>query len=82
MDTQDENPTQINVTKVPSTTNGEGGGALKGASPKHFDETQSDSQTFMDNFILYWKINRANDIMKEAYSRVLMAVSFIKGPNV
>jgi hypothetical protein len=83
MDTQDEDPTQINVTKVPTTTNGGGGGgALKGAPPKYFDGTRSDSQTFMDDFILYWKINRANDTMKEAYSRDLMAISFIKGPNV
>ena len=72
---------QVNVATTTTSTN-EGRGTLKGSPPKEFDGTRSESETFADDFVIYWKINRANSIMKEPYSRVLMALSFMKGTKV
>jgi hypothetical protein len=56
--------------------------SLKGNKPNEFDRLRKDSETFLDDFNVYWKINRKNETMKEPYSRVLMAISFMKGPKV
>ena len=56
--------------------------SLKGSPPKIFDGERENSENFMDEFDIYTKINRKNDSMKEAYSRVLMCLSFIKGKKV
>ena len=72
---------QVNVATTTTSTN-EGRGTLKGSPPKEFDGTRSESETFADDFVIYWKINRANSVMKEPYSRVLMALSFMKGTKV
>ena len=55
---------------------------LQGNKPKEFDGSQKDSETFMDHFNLYWRINQRNRNMKEPYTRVLMAISFMNGPKV
>ena len=36
----------------------------------------------MDHFNVYWRINCRNRNMKEPYTRVLMAISFMNGPKV
>ena len=56
--------------------------ALKGSAPEIFDGDRTKSETFIDQFNVYAKINRKNETMREPYSRVLMAVSFIKGKKV
>ncbi len=71
------------TTDETQTPTGEGGrGSLKGSPPKEFDGTRSKSETFGDDFSIYQRINRKNQVMKEPYSRVLMAMSFMKGPKV
>ncbi len=64
------------------TTNKGGYGSLKGSPPKEFDGTRSKSETFGNNFSIFWRINQKNQVMKEPYSRVLMAMSFMKGPKI
>ena len=56
--------------------------SLQGNKPKEFDGSRKDSETFMDHFNVYWRINRRNRNMKEPYTRVLMAISFMNGPKV
>jgi len=56
--------------------------AMKGSAPKEFDGDRKDSDRFLEEFRVYWKINRTNAAMKEAYSRVLMAISYMKGAKV
>ena len=56
--------------------------SLQGNKPKEFNGSRKDSEMFMDHFNVYWRINRRNRNMKEPYTRVLMAISFINGPKV
>ncbi len=74
----------INATTddTQTPTNEGGRGSLKGSPPKEFDRTRSKSETFRDDFSIYQRINQKNQVMKEPYSRVLMAMSFMKGPKV
>ena len=55
---------------------------MKGSAPKEFDGDRKDSDRFLEEFRVYWKINQANTAMKEPYSRVLMAISYMKGSKV
>jgi len=73
----------VNATdEAQSSTNEGGQGSLKGSPPKEFDGTRSKSETFGDDFSIYQRINGKNQVMKESYSRALMAMSFMKGPKV
>jgi hypothetical protein len=56
--------------------------SLQGNKPKEFDGSRKDSQTFMDHFNVYWRINRRNRNMREPYTWVLMAISFMNGPKI
>jgi hypothetical protein len=74
---------KINTTTTEATPQQDiGKGSLKGAPPDEFDGTRTNSETFVDAFLIYWKINRNNQVMKEPYSRVLMALSFMKGTKI
>lgn len=68
---------QINYTATPEEE--KMSHALKGSPPKIFDGMCENLENFMDEFDIYAKINRKNESMKEAYSQVLMCLSFIKG---
>ncbi len=72
----------IDEPHTTETTSKGGRGSLKGSPPKEFDGTRSKSETFGDDFSIYQRINRKNQVMKEPYSRVLMAMSFMKGPKI
>jgi hypothetical protein len=61
--------------------NGNGGG-LRGKAPEVFDGDRTKSRAFISDIQIYFKINRNKFNVKNAYSRVLLALSFIKGPNV
>ncbi len=60
----------INATtdETQTPTNEGGRGSLKGSPPKEFDGTRSKSETFGDDFSIYQRINRKNQVMKEPYS--------------
>jgi hypothetical protein len=55
---------------------------LKGGTPSKFDGDRKDSQRFLDEFTYYWKANQHNAAMKEPYTRVMMAISYMKGEKV
>jgi hypothetical protein len=61
--------------------NGNGGG-LREKAPKLFDGDRTKSKALISDIRIYFKINRNKFDVKNVYSRVLLALSFIKGPNV
>ena len=70
-------PAQTNYTRTEKDDEGKG---LKGGSPpKNFAGDRKDSERFLEEFTVYWKLNRKAPLMKEPYSRVLMAISYMKG---
>ena len=75
--TETSMPAQTNYTRTKKDDEGKG---LKGGSPpKNFAGDQKDSERFLEEFTVYWKLNRKALLMKEPYSRVLMVISYMKG---
>jgi hypothetical protein len=69
-------------TNYTNANNEKSGNSLKGSKPKDFDGLCKEWENFWDDFETHWKINRKNNTMKERYSQVLMATSFMKGEKV
>jgi hypothetical protein len=63
-------PAQIAITN---------GGALKGSPPIHFTGERSKSRGFLNAFNLYKETNRHNEAMKNPYSCVTMALTYMTG---
>ena len=59
-----------------------GNGGLKGKTPNIFDGDQAKSKAFLSDTKIYFCINRKKTEIKNCYTRVLLTLSFIKGPNV
>ena len=59
-----------------------GNGGLKGKTPNIFDGDRAKSKAFLSNTKIYFRINRKKTEIKNCYTRVLLTLSFIKGPNV
>jgi hypothetical protein len=57
-------------------------GGLRGKAPELFDGDRTKSKVFISDIQIYFKINQNKFNIKNVYSRVLLALSFIKGPNV
>ncbi len=83
-----QNP-QINMgggplpkTRKNNDTDDNGGGGLKGKTPEIFDGDRSKSKAFTTDLKIYLQLNRNKADVTNRYSRVLLALSFIKGPNV
>jgi hypothetical protein len=83
-------PTQINMgggsipkgkKKDDHEETGTGGG-LRGKAPETFDGDRTKSKAFISDIQIYFKINRNKYDVRNVYSRVLLALSFIKGQNV
>ena len=55
---------------------------MKGSAPKVFDGTRKESERFWDKFDDYRRINRKVEVMKEPYSHILMALSYMKGDKI
>ena len=84
-----ESSTQINMEEGPvpkgkKETDQEdaGNGGLKGKTPNIFDGDQAKSKAFLSGTKIYFCINRKKTEIKNCYTRVLLTLSFIKGPNV
>jgi hypothetical protein len=60
----------------------QGNGSLKGKAPKVFDRDRSKSKAFISDLRIYFQINQHKPNVTNCYSRVLLALSFIKGPNI
>jgi hypothetical protein len=58
------------------------GGGLRGKAPETFDGDRTKSKAFISDIQIYFKINRNKYDVKNVYSRVLLALSFIKGQNM
>ena len=55
---------------------------MKGATPKTFNGDRKDSERFIEEFDIFWEVNRDNKTMKEPYSRILMLLSYLKGDKI
>ena len=71
-----------NTTRIGNDTEEKESRSLKGAAPKVFDGTRKESERFWDEFADYRRINRKAEVMKEPYSRILMALSYMKGEKI
>jgi hypothetical protein len=58
------------------------GGGLQGKAPETFDGDRTKSKVFISDIQIYFKINQNKYNVKNVYSRVLLALSFIKGQNI
>ena len=72
------------VTTWPNTPTPkeEGSGGLKGKAPKTFDRNQKNSKQFISELKIYFWVNQNKKDIKNEYSKTLIALSFIKGPNI
>src|SRR5882757_6979235 len=74
---------KVQKEAVQNATKEENGGSnLRGKAPNVFDGNRSNSKDFISNIKIYFKLNRRKPDIKNVYSRTLLALSFIKGPNV
>ena len=76
---EDPNP---NPTAMTTSAPINGGGALRGTPPNVFNGDRSKSDIFWNEFWRYKLLNRNNDAMSVPFSRVLTALSYIRGPLV
>jgi hypothetical protein len=53
-----------------------------GKAPTVFDGDRKNSKAFISDLEIYFRLNRKRPDIKNYYSRVLLALSYIKGPNV
>ena len=56
--------------------------ALQGTPPAIFDGTRSKSAAFLREFLRFKRLNHAAPVMTEPYTRVILALSYMKGPLV
>jgi hypothetical protein len=61
-------PPAAAATLTIKLTESEKGGSLRGNKPDKFDGSRKDSEAFLNDFRVYWKINKKNPAMKEPYS--------------
>jgi hypothetical protein len=66
------------ATIVTPTTNGK----LAGLPPTVFTGDRTESDKFLKEFKQWRLLNRNHEEMKQPYNRVLMALTYIKGPRV
>ena len=58
------------------------GTKLSGKEPAIFDRDRSKAEAFLLEWTIYRLLNGEQDIMKQAFSRVMLFLTFIKGPDV
>ena len=83
-DAEERGDDEAPVTRADFTTMKEeqGGRSLQGDRPKTFAGDRKDSERFLEEFDIYWDVNRRAQVMKEPYMRVLMALSYFKGEKI
>ena len=57
-------------------------GGLRGKASETFNGDRTKSKEFLSELRIYFQLNQKKPDVKNCYSRVLLALSFIKGPNV
>ena len=58
------------------------GTKLSGKEPAIFDGDRSKAEAFLLEWTIYRLLNGAKDIMRQPFSRVMLFLTFIKGPDV
>ena len=61
---------------------GSNGTKLSGKEPTIFDSDRSKAEAFLLEWTIYRLLNREQDIMRQPFSRVMLFLTFIKGPDV
>jgi hypothetical protein len=56
--------------------------SLCGSPPNTFDGTRDKVDSFLQAFRLYRAINRRHITMREPYNRIMMMLSYMKGPKI
>jgi len=77
-----ERPTEEGATERKEENSDHGGGGLRGKAPELFNGDRTKSKAFISDLRIYFQINQKKTEIKNTFSRVLLALSFIKGPNV
>ena len=89
--TQNQPNPQINMggapVEAPANTTNEPGeesktGSLKGKAPEIFTGDRTKSKAFLTRLKIYFTLNRTKPDVKNVYSRMLIALSYIQGPQV
>jgi hypothetical protein len=59
-----------------------GGGKLVGREPEIFDGTRSKTKGFLQEWNIYYGLNWGADVINTPFTRAMLFLSFIKGPNI
>jgi hypothetical protein len=59
-----------------------GGGKLVGREPEVFDGTRSKTEGFLQEWNIYYGLNWGADVITTPFTRAMLFLSFIKGPNI
>jgi hypothetical protein len=57
-------------------------GGLKGTTPTIFDGNRKNTKQYTQEFTLYRMINQDSNTMQNAYIRMALALSFMRGPAI
>ncbi len=57
-------------------------GGLKGTVPANFDGNRKNTKQFTQEFSLYRMINQDSTTMRNPYTRVVLALLFMRGPAI
>ena len=55
---------------------------LSGKEPVIFDGDRSKAEAFLLEWTIYRLLNGEQDIMRQAFSRIMLFLTFVKGPDV
>jgi hypothetical protein len=61
---------------------GNPGGKLVGREPEVFNGTQSKTEGFLQEWNIYYGLNWGADVITTPFTRAMLFLSFIKGPNI
>ena len=74
--------TEVRDNQKKEESSDSNGGGLRGKAPEVFNGDRTKSKAFISDLRIYFQINRNKAEIKNTFSRVLLALSFIKGANV
>lgn len=66
------------ITQLPPFVSG----GLKGTPPMNFDGNRKNTKLFTQEFSLYHMINQDAAMMRNAYTRMALVLSFMRGPSI
>ena len=66
--------------RIPNDRNG--GTKLSGKEPVVFDGDRTKAKAFLLEWAIYVLLNEDQEIMQQAFSRAMLFLTYVKGPNV